>query len=208
MTVRLVASGDHGHRLQSGSRVIEAVWEEDRWLLAMGIGTSDPDASTVLDAGLVAEQGGSCELGPLLNPVFQQAFSRVNGEGIGEILLVGQHGLRHFSAVLRLSDREVCLEVADRWTAALPIGQFQLTWKTVGIVSIDASGAATIRGDDGNISLVALATGGRLNLVDGRQLLHLPALTVGGGRLTVACQPGQVTVEPGTFQYGVRALFA
>lgn len=206
MSVRLLASDNREHCLRLDSWSIEATWEEDRWLLSLAHGGGTSADAAISKAGLAMKRGGRAEGMPPENPVFQQCFSRVTADGKGEILLVGQHGLRHFSAVFLLSAEGISLEVADRWTSALPIGPWRLGWSIYGSVTDVEDGAALVRGKDGAAFLV-FATGGELSFAGGGQAFDSPRLRREADDLAVVSEPAAPVLEPATFQYGLRVRF-
>ncbi|MGL4461709.1 MAG: hypothetical protein ACRC1K_06100 [Planctomycetia bacterium] len=119
------------HWVVAGRLAASAVWRGDRWILAAARwsdGAWRPRCrchDAALDAALDAERGPADECGG--DPVFQQCVGRVADESRAELLLVGQSGRRHFSAVFAVDAAGGCnFEVADRSSVRSAVERFTL----------------------------------------------------------------------------------
>lgn len=120
MSLAIERSDDDEHRIVCGRRAIVAAWDRDRWQLGL-LENGEPLLS------MPARSSVDDEL-DLPGPVFQQCFPRITDDQCGELLLVGQCGRRHFSAVFTLAANEASFEIADRWSTPLPIRRIVTTW--------------------------------------------------------------------------------
>lgn len=87
--------------------------------------------------------GASEDQFALANPVFQNGIARTLDDASAELLLVGQSGKRHFSAVVRLSANSIWIDVADRWSAPLPITRVSLDFQWHGLIALGGREAET-----------------------------------------------------------------
>ena len=197
MSVRLERD-DEERRLLRGRRLaLRADRDADRWLLFVDAITE----ATRRDWLALTPSESSDDESALANPVLQQCFARVRPDEIGEFLLLGQCGRRHFSVVAALQEDRVVIEVADRWGVAMSIVDHGLTlWFDAASRLVDNAPdhclLKTPHGDDWRIEPIAPAETPALGL----------RLTVDPAARTIAARstdPAAVAA-PATVRYGLR----
>jgi hypothetical protein len=194
-----ISDAADGCRIENGSLAISARWTGDQWLISLEHDTTEGWVSFAEST----EVASSADDVAIEVPVFQQKIARINSDGCGELLLIGQFGRRHFSGVVTIGTEGISIEIADRWIVPLPLSQLLWKWRCSPNIVIGERDQRPLEGEivfDHSDATITFANGTNV---------HFP--------LQAACEEDELTMQgeiastplaPGTMQYSCRFLVA
>lgn len=125
-------NGRERYRAVGGRLAVRATNEAGRWRLALEV-WSDGGWRGVLESALDPPDASDLAL---TGPAFQDCHARVRDAEVVELLLVGQHGRRHFSGAISVATDTARFDFADRWTVPLDLATVVYRWEPLKGASI------------------------------------------------------------------------
>lgn len=124
--------GRETYRAVGGRLAVRATNEAGRWRLALEV-WADGGWQGVLESALDSPDASDLLL---TGPAFQDCHARVRDAAVVELLLIGQHGRRHFSGAVRVATDAAHFDFADRWTVPLDLATIDYRWEPLKTASI------------------------------------------------------------------------